>query len=111
MWIQLAQTVVMAIAAVVIWIAYRAFAVGQWVQAVDHTKELTAIAARLDRAGEEMSDLTTKIQRLPEELRMTFVTKELFTEFRVSTERDRTWLFGEVEKLWSASRRRDESRP
>ena len=110
-WLQFAQGILMAIVTVVVWVAYRAFRAGQWSQTVDHTKEIRALEDRMQRAGTEMSNLSTKVQRMPEDMRVIFVPREVFAMFAAQSESDRKWLYSEVEKLWTAGRRRDESRP
>ena len=56
------------------------FVVGKWVQRREGSTEIplyriTQLEARMDHAGEKMSDLANAVQAMPERLRLEFVTR------------------------------------
>ena len=57
------------------------FIVGKWVQRREGSAEIplyriSQLEARMDRAGEKMSDLANAVQGMPERLRGEFVTRK-----------------------------------
>jgi len=57
------------------------FVVGKWVQRREGSTEIplyriTQLEARMDRAGDKMSDLANAVQGMPERLRDEFVTRQ-----------------------------------
>lgn len=101
------QFLVMCAAGALIWSLRQAFAGGRFLSRFeDVEKRLGQIDKRLDQAGEHMSDLTTKIQALPNQLRDEFVTRREATLIAAESERDRANLHRDVDQLWQAVERR-----
>lgn len=116
-WFTIAQTVVMGLAAAGVALLYRGFKTGKWVQDQESRgKELELVHRRLDRAGEKMSKIATDVQRLPDDLRDEFITKEIFeihqavakerqAELRVEFRKEDTLIWDEIRRLKSNNRR------
>lgn len=93
-WLNFALTVVTALAGAGMALLYRGFRTGKWVQNVDnHQEKIDALNRRLDKAGQEMSDLTDLVQKLPDQFRIEFVSKEVFTIHQTiaKEQRDAIW--------------------
>jgi hypothetical protein len=75
-WFTGGQAILMTLATLLVFIAYRAFLGGQWIATVD--ARILAIETRMERAGGLTSDLATEMQAMPERLRQDFVSRELF---------------------------------
>ena len=109
MWFKVVQAVVMAAIAVLIWTEQKSFRAGQIVNGLDYGPEIKALTERLDRVGTRLSDLGSKVQMLPEELRRDFVSREVYDREVASLDRDVGRLQAETDKLWVEVRR--SSRP
>ena len=116
-WFTIVQTAVMGLAAAGVAILYRGFQTGKWVQDQESRKqEIELIHRRLDKAGEKMSKVATDIQKLPDELREEFITKEIFeihqavsrerlAEIRVEYRQEDTKIWAELRQLKGNNRR------
>lgn len=119
-WFQLIQTVLMAVAAIIVGMLLRGFSAGKWIQKSEDKhetvmskirdieeradKESTILKEWRDKVGREMSVFSTKVQAIPETLRIIFLPREVFDVVDRQNSEDREKLHEEVEKLWQAVR-------
>lgn len=75
---------------------------GRYLQAKED--DLTEVKRRLDKAGQEMSDLANEVQKLPDRFRGEFVPRELYVASEIASREDRMWLRRQVETLWEQLR-------
>ena len=73
-WLQIAEILVMGVAALLVFSMRSGISGGQWVARIVKCEN------RLDSGGQKISDLSDLVQALPDRLRLEFVTKELATE-------------------------------
>ena len=107
-WLTFFQSLCLLIVGVLTAVAVRGFQTGRWSQALDKTKEIDQINARLDRAGQQMSDLADEMQSRDEHFRRIFVDQKVFEvverELRNLSDGNRL----EIERIWT--RMRDSAR-
>ena len=60
---------------------------------------IDALERRMEEAGEKMSDVATKLQALPEELRKQFLSLEMSQEYAKNCSTDRAALHDEIKRL------------
>lgn len=103
-WFTSGQAVLMTLASLLVFIAYRAFKGGQWIAGVAARMEaietrVDSVDRRMDRAGKQMSDFASNLQGLPERLRKDFVTRERLEDLLTESRNDRAALWTHVQKL------------
>ena len=104
-WVQFAQFVVMALVGLIVWSTGRAFKAGQWTQTLDRADDIKRLEARMDRAGQQFSDLATKVQAIPDQMRQMFVGQEIYRAMHEEHVRESVALHAEIDKLWAERRR------
>lgn len=92
-WFQIIQLILTVAIGFWLFTVRQAFRAGQWVQ------DLTRLEARLNQAGDKLSTLATIIQRLPDDLRAIFVSRELFDARLDESLRERKELREELMKV------------
>jgi hypothetical protein len=69
-WLQVAQSLVMALAVLFVWSLRAGVKSGRWLSAGDaQTARVTELERRMNDAGDQMSKLATFLQALPERMR------------------------------------------
>lgn len=116
-WLDLAKFAVATAAAVLLWSLRQGFAGGSLMNRFerlekDVTDLRTETRQRFDRAGEEMSNLATDVQGMPDRIRGELLT-ELRREaalLRADSARDRDELHRQIQHLWEVVERRRQGR-
>lgn len=127
-WFNVAQIVTWGVVFVIAWIIKRAYSAGKWVSSIgeNHAKALKElrdeveelkikseerceelerdVASRFDKAGVQMSNMATKVQQLPTELRRDFVLLAVHLVQMEETRDERNRIRLQIEQLWAAVR-------
>ena len=103
-WISLLQSVVTAVALILIWLLRRAFQGGAWTTdlmgrmlIIERTQE--AQKERLDHAGAKLSDLASHVQGLPERLREQFLSLDRANDIIAESRADRVRIWQAIDQL------------
>lgn len=76
----------------------------------DVNKQLEALAERMGRAGRAMSDMASKVQGLPAELRREFMGKELFAAHERENQGNFEHVQRQLDQMWGQWRTRETPR-
>lgn len=90
-WFQVIQTIIMAVAAMLVFSVRHSWKHGGSQEAI--LSRLKNVEETIRHAGDKMSDLTTQVQGMPERLRHEFMPRDELT-YRLddsSTDRQRLW--------------------